>query len=144
MGTVAFIRVRQVVVALAILLLTALAVQTPVEQAHLHAERFLALGASAPHASASIRPTVAEETPADLINVAIQPASEPHTSDAPASSPHHHHADGPPLHGLTSAAAGPTVSALSAALFQLENDYRAGLTGNPQDRPPRAHLEPIA
>lgn len=144
MGIVAFSRVRQVVVAFAILLMAVLAVQTPLEQAHLDAEQFLALDAGGAHASASVQTGVAEASLVHLVSVAIETATDPEATEAPASGPHHHHGDGPPVHGLASGAAAPTVSTLTADRFLLENDHRTGLTGNPQDRPPRPALEPTA
>lgn len=129
---------------MAALLMVVLAVQTPVEQSHFDAERFQAFGASALQAFDDIDNTAAETSADRPMLVAIPVSADAHSTEAPSSASHHHHSDGPPLHGAASGAAEPTVSTVSGARFQVMNDHRAGLTANPQDRPPRPDLEHAA
>jgi len=131
-------------VAFAALLMVVLAVQTPVEQAHFDAELFQGFSASAPQAFDNANQTVAGTSADRSIPVAISVLADAHPTEAPSSAPHHHHSDGPPLHGAASGAAEPTVSTVSGARFRLMNDHGSGLDDNPQDRPPRPDLEHVA
>jgi hypothetical protein len=111
-------QLRQVVVAMAALLMAVLALLMPVDRTH--------LGRTDDRVSAP-------STPTDL-----------QTSESPASGAHQHHADGPSLFGSTAHAIEPTVSLAMVVRFHLTNDRSTGLTSNPQDRPPKPDLESIA
>ncbi|MGH1557381.1 hypothetical protein ACRAWD_05245 [Caulobacter segnis] len=121
-----------------------LAVQTPVEQAHFDAELFQTFVASAPDAPGDIDKPVAEGASGRPISIAIPVLADAHPTEAPTSAPHHHHSDGPPLHGVAPGAAEPTASTVLGARFRLMNDHGSGLGDNPQDRPPRPGLEHVA
>lgn len=142
MGLAAFKTVRQALVAFAALLMAVLSLQAPVEQAHLDADFDQAASALIQAAEPAVVET--QDASTSVRPSAVQTPTDPHASEAPASGPHHHHADGPPLHDQVANANAPTIAATAAARFRLDNDHRAGLTGNPQDRPPRSDLEPIA
>jgi hypothetical protein len=141
-GLTAFKTVRQAMVAFAALLMAVLSVQAPAEQAHLDAD--VVQATSALNQAAEPPGAAAQDASTSLRQSAVQPPTDPHASEAPASGAHHHHADGPPLHDQAADADAPAVATTAAARFRLDNDHRAGLTGNPQDRPPRSDLEPIA
>jgi len=139
-----FRQVRQTVVAMAALLMALLAVQTPFEQAHLDADLFQAATTMIAQPPERVVGVTEDRASTPSPPSTVQSPTDHHTSQAPASGAHHHHADGPSLYGSAADATAPTVSLVRAGQFQLTNDHRAGLTGNPQDRPPRPALEHVA
>jgi len=141
-GSVAFSHVRQLVVSFAALLMVVLAIQTPLEQAHQLADRAQAASLSAQTPGLEAAASAATVSARAML-VEDHASSAPQSSEGAASGAHHHHADGP-LSGHDAGATGPGSAMTSAAQFQLENDHRVGLGANPQDRPPRPRLEPIA
>lgn len=137
MGAVAIRRLRQLVAALAVLLLAMIAVQAPIEQNHLDLDRFQTVQANGDNTTVA-----ADASPLEFGRV--QAPDDPFPAEAPGAGGHHHHADGPPIQERGPSAAAPTLAMISAARFQVTNDLRPGLDSNPQDRPPRPVLEPVA
>lgn len=137
MGAVAIRRLRQLVAALAVLLVAVIAVQAPIDQNHLERDRVHTVQTSGQAATAM--PAAPQ-----LELGRVQEANDPLPVEAPGAGGHHHHTDGPPLHALGPSAAAPTLAMISTTRFRLTNDLRPGLDSHPQDRPPKPILEPVA